>query len=158
MTALLVNTYKNCKYTYLYVSASMFLAQAIFGITYSVFQNWAVTCNPDLKTYNLYGDRCPDIGHIDIEHPSVLFLDWNFFILMERLSFIHYIASMLFYLLGNWLIGFRYFEVAEMLGRKDKTVERHIKARKWTSMIRTVVIVLTTLAFSAAIGLFCIIA
>ena len=62
---------------------------------------------------------------------------------------------MLFYLLGNWLISFRYFEVAKMLGRKDKTVEKHLKARECTSMIRTVVVVLTTVSFSAAIGRFC---
>jgi hypothetical protein len=133
----------------------MFLAQAIFGITYSVFQNWAVICNPDLKEVSLYGDRCPDIGSLDIKHPTILSLDWSFFILMERLSYINFIASMLFYLLGNWLIGFRYFEVAEMLGRKDKTVEKHLKAREFTSMIRTVVVVLTVVAFSAVIGRFC---
>ena len=82
MTAVLVNTYKNCKYTYLYVSASMFLAQAIFGITYSVLQNWATTCEPDLQLYGLYGDRCPDIGHLTKRHPEILTLDWSFYILM----------------------------------------------------------------------------
>ena len=42
--------------------------------------------------------------------------------------------------MGHWLFAFRYFEVAEMLGRKDKSLEMHIKARAFTSKIRNCVI------------------
>jgi hypothetical protein len=43
--------------------------------------------------------------------------------------------SLCCYYLAHWFFAFRYFEVAEMLGRKDKSNEMHIKARKITSKI-----------------------
>ena len=41
---------------------------------------------------------------------------------------------------AHFLFAYRYFEVAEMFGRKDKTMQNHIKIRKVTSKISYVVI------------------
>jgi hypothetical protein len=37
--------------------------------------------------------------------------------------------------LAHWFFSFRYFEVAEMLGRADKSNEMHLKARKITTKV-----------------------
>jgi hypothetical protein len=46
------------------------------------------------------------------------------------------------YSIGRWLFCFRYFELAEILGRKDKSTEAHIKARAMTSKINVTVVIL----------------
>jgi len=51
-----------------------------------------------------------------------------------------------FYLGGHWLFAFRYFEVAEMLRRKDKSIEAHLKARRITFRITIGVIVFLVIA------------
>jgi len=39
------------------------------------------------------------------------------------------------YFIAHWLFSFRYFEVAEMLGRADKSNEAHLRARSITGKV-----------------------
>jgi hypothetical protein len=47
-----------------------------------------------------------------------------------------------YFYFGHWMFAFRYFEVAEMLGRADKSYEAHIRARKITGRISVAVIII----------------
>ena len=50
------------------------------------------------------------------------------------------------------MFAFRYFEVAEMFGRADKSNERHTKIRKITSKICYLGIAIIILTYSLNIG------
>ena len=60
--------------------------------------------------------------------------------------------SYCFYYQAHFLFAYRYFEVAEMFGRKDKTMQNHIKVRKVTSKISYVVIGLIAINYLFAIA------
>jgi hypothetical protein len=53
---------------------------------------------------------------------------------------------------AHFLFAYRYFEVAEMFGRKDKSMKKHIKVRKVTSKISYVVIGLIAINYLVSIG------
>ena len=63
--------------------------------------------------------------------------------------FTYYNLGGFFYLAAHWLFAFRYFEVAEMLGRKDKSNEAHIRARKITQRISVAVVIVIALTVLA---------
>jgi hypothetical protein len=65
--------------------------------------------------------------------------------------------KIMFYFIGHWLFAYRYFEVAEMLGRDDKTLEKHEKVRKITCKICYVgvaVIIMSHFAQIANVGIY----
>jgi hypothetical protein len=53
---------------------------------------------------------------------------------------------------AHFLFAFRYFEVAEMFGRKDKSMRNHIKIRKVTSKISYVVIGLIAINYLVSLA------
>jgi hypothetical protein len=74
----------------------------------------------------LYNPKCPQItGSTDLTfYNNVSYAGWVALALAYG-----------FFDVSHWLFCFRYFEVAEMLGRKDKSNEAHLKARRITSKI-----------------------
>jgi hypothetical protein len=79
MTFVLVNTYRNSKFVYLYATASTFLVASFFGICLGVFIYWTGLCNPAYKLTRNYSDKCPDIGNIRN-------LDYSFINAMKKAS------------------------------------------------------------------------
>ena len=97
-----------------------------FGILSSLFLNWVLFCIPKTLNTPLYNSKCPDI-----EDPTKMTF-------LNNVTFANWVfggLSVGFLNITQWLFSFRYFEVAEMLGRKDKSNLAHIKARKITSKI-----------------------
>jgi hypothetical protein len=56
------------------------------------------------------------------------------------------------YNVAHWLFAFRYFEVAEMLGRAERTIEQHFEVRKITSKISYVGIAVIIIDYLACFG------
>jgi hypothetical protein len=144
---LLINTYRNSKLPYLYLTASCFFLSSIFGVILGVFQNWYFFCNPywynPIPRINLYNSKCPEItGKKDIS-----------FTFNNRINFtvnVFYALNLCLYYIAHWLFSFRYFEVAEMFGRQDKSDKAHLRARSITSKISlgvSIFIALTWMGF-----------
>jgi hypothetical protein len=122
MVILIVNTYRYCKFTYLYVTAATFLTSSIFGVFLGVSTYWGTLCQPFWKYpgFNEYSDKCPDIGELSKRHPfDVKQLDFSYIDMISKCGFSAWVLWCMFFVLANWLIAFRYFEVAEMMGRED---------------------------------------
>jgi hypothetical protein len=119
MGMLLVNTHRHCKYAYLLTIASMFFISPFFQLIWCILSNWYYGCIDNYK-YNL---QCHG-------EPSK---DWSKNVWLGII-----ISNSLgdgFFFVGHWLFAFRYFEVAEMFGREDKSIQMHEYARKITSKI-----------------------
>jgi hypothetical protein len=96
------------------------------GSVSAVFQNWTIFCIPKALGTPYYNSKCPKIADSsDVTFANnVQFANWVFGAF--GIGFLN---------ITQWLFSFRYFEVAEMLGRKDKSNRAHIQARKITSKI-----------------------
>jgi hypothetical protein len=103
----------------------------LFEIASSVSDNWYLWCHyyPELNP------KCPSDPSLDYFHNLYL------------LSVICDAMTYCLYHIAHFLFAYRYFEVAEMFGRKDKTMDKHIQARKVTSKISYVVIVFITINY-----------
>jgi hypothetical protein len=106
MLAVLINTYRNSKLAYLYTVATMFFLSPLFQITAEILYNWYTWClfEPSLNS------QCPEN------------FDNTWFFNLKLISEICEDNTYTFYHIGHWLFAFRYFEVAEMFGREDKTL------------------------------------
>ena len=124
MLAVLINTYRHSKFAYIYTLATLLFISPLFTIAYNVLYNWYMWCHfyPDLNP------KCP-------ADPSNDYFN-NLFLM----SIICNDMSYCLYHQAHFLFAYRYFEVAEMFGRKDKTMHNHIKIRKVTGKISYVVI------------------
>jgi hypothetical protein len=118
MGAVLINTYYNCKLAYLYTVATLLFVSPIFFIVSRVLVKWNFFC----EHYPLENPRCPT---------SPKNADQNILLVGE----LFYTLSFCTYHIGHFLFAYRYFEVAEMFGREDKTPEKHITVRKVTQKI-----------------------
>jgi hypothetical protein len=58
-----------------------------------------------------------------------------------------YAVSYCLYHQAHFLFAYRYFEVAEMFGRKDKSMQMHIRRRKMTSKISYVILGIIAINF-----------
>jgi hypothetical protein len=96
----------------------------MFTIAYCVLINWYLWCtvSPELNP------KCRD------DSTNKYFTNLY---LLEGTCFA---MSCCLYHQAHFLFAFRYFEVAEMFGRKDKTMKKHIKIRKVTSKISYAVV------------------
>jgi hypothetical protein len=130
---LLINTCKKSNLTYVYVIAFTSLLQNVFAVVGPTLTNWMVFCNPAYFGSPFYNKRCPSISD---KSDRTFYNNIKFF-------FVSALAiSYCFYNITHWLFSFRYFEVAEMLGRKDKSDAAHLKARSITGKISIVAIVI----------------
>jgi hypothetical protein len=103
MGFVLVRTYRNSKFAYLYTCAAMMFLSAVFELLYIIFYNWEYGCH----FFYAQNDKCHG-------KPSK---QWG-----ENIIFIYGLCDGLsvgFYQNGLFLFAFRYFEVAEMFGRED---------------------------------------
>jgi hypothetical protein len=142
MGAVLTQTYRHSKLTYLYFSASMFFLASFFMMVSNILFHWTYGCG----LYWADNPKCPGYGK-----PSEV---WS--ANMKLMVNTTMVMGQCFLYLGHWLFAFRYFEVAEMFGRKDKTVEMHEKRRRYTtcfSYFGVVVIVLNYLLYYAFSGI-----
>jgi hypothetical protein len=105
---------------------------SIFGILSPILGNWATFCQPEFSI-----QKCP-VVELD---------DRSFVHLMVVLSGTSTYVGINFWIIGHFLFAYRYFEVAEMFGRKDKSQDMHLKARKITSKIRNGLITLISACF-----------
>ena len=64
--------------------------------------------------------------------------------------------SAMFYYNGHFLFAYRYFEVAEMFGREDKSLAKHEKNRGVTRKISYVGVALITLNYLIQLANKCI--
>jgi hypothetical protein len=138
MGYVLINAYWKCKLAYLYTVASMMFLAPVFNLIQVISLNWYRGC----KYFYQVNPKCP--GN---EEPSK---EWISNIL--TLNKVSFALSCCFYYVGHWLFAFRYFEVAEMFGRKDKSLKKHEEVRKVTKKISYIgvgVIVLNYLLFIA---------
>jgi hypothetical protein len=90
----------------------------------------------------LYNTRCPVLTNR---------FDSNF---EQNIEFSYVVSVRLqafFFYSAHWLFAFRYFEVAEMLGRADKSNEAHLRSRIITSGISVGVILMYGFNFLLAI-------
>ena len=124
MLAVLINTYRHSKFAYIYTLATLLFISPLFTIAYEVLLNWYNWCYyyPDINP------KCP-------ADPSMDYFN-NIWLMLHICSDMSYCL----YHQAHFLFAYRYFEVAEMFGRKDKTMHNHIKVRKVTSKISYVVI------------------
>lgn len=127
------------KLGYLYLTAGVFFAEKIFAISTPILQSWSFFCNPKLFGTPYYNDTCPTI-----ESSS----DLTFANKMTFASEVMILIAYFFQNVKNWLFSFRYFEVAEMLGRKDKSNEAHIRARKVTSKVTIGAVIVIFISFT----------
>jgi len=118
MGGVLVNTCrKKSKLMYLYTVVTLLFISPILLILASIFYNWLLWC----KIYPEDNSRCPsDVTAVWLAN---IYLTGN----------ILYSMSYCCYHISHWLFAFRYFEVAEMFGRDDKSNEKHLRARKISS-------------------------
>jgi hypothetical protein len=141
MLWVIFNTYwKKKNYPYLYTVAITFMFSSICGVGTGIFATWSAFCYPKLKVIRQYNERCPDIGHVGN-------LDWSFDSSMVTCFLSIYYMYIYFLVIGHFMFAYRYFEVAEMFGREDKSQAMHLKVRKITSKVRNGVIVLITAYF-----------
>jgi hypothetical protein len=104
MGAVLINTYLNCKLAYLYTVAAMLFLSPAFFIVSRVLVKWNFFC----VHYPNQNPKCPTSSKDTDEN---ILLAGEFF----------YAFSYCCYHIGHFLFAYRYFEVAEMFGREDKT-------------------------------------
>jgi hypothetical protein len=129
----LINTYLNSKLAYLYTVAATLFISPIFLIAVSVLTNWWAFC----KVYPSENPKCLENPS---NHPRYF---KNIFLALNICGSLYYC----FYHIGHFLFAYRYFEVAEMFGRDDKTMEKHIQIRKITQKISYVCIAIIVLNF-----------
>jgi hypothetical protein len=122
----LINTCRKSKLSYLYLTAGCFFISSILGIISNVLWNWQLFCNPEHFNTPLYNIKCPVISGTN---------DRTFYNQIGLSSSISYNFEVCTYYLAHWFFSFRYFEVAEMLGRTDKSNQMHLKARKITNKV-----------------------
>jgi hypothetical protein len=129
MAVVLVRTYKHSKYPYLYTVATLIFLSASFGLLAIILYNWVEGC----KYFYAENDKCHG-------QPSQ---DW-----LANVRMFNNLCSGLAdicYFNGHFLFAYRYFEVAEMFGREDKTLAKHEKNRAITRKISYVIVAVITL-------------
>jgi hypothetical protein len=107
MLAVLINTYRHSKFAYIYTVATLLCISPLFMIAAMVLDNWYTVCYHDSQIPN---PKCPS-------DPSMDYFD-NLLLMLN----ICYEMSYCLYHQAHFLFAYRYFEVAEMFGRKDKTM------------------------------------
>ena len=121
MACVLVNTYRHCKLPYLYTTAFMLFISPVFQILAMILVNWYFWCSSAPE----FNDKCSTTS----SHSSSWYENiWLMYCIFDALNYC-------FYHIGHWLFAFRYFEVAEMFGREDKSMEKHISIRNVTRKI-----------------------
>jgi hypothetical protein len=101
MAFVLIRTYWNSKFPYLYTCAAMMFLSSLFGLIGSILLNWYIGCG----SYWELNEKCHG-------EPSK---EWK-----ENVELFHLICGAcieVFYFIGHFLFAYRYFEVAEMFGR-----------------------------------------
>jgi hypothetical protein len=131
MAIVLVRTYKHSGYPYLYTCAALMLASAGCTALYEVSRNWAVFC----PLFYAENEKCHGQPSEDWVANVVLFNDTCGAL------------NSIFYYNGHFLFAYRYFEVAEMFGREDKTQAKHEKNRGITRKISYVCVAIITINF-----------
>jgi hypothetical protein len=96
----------------------MFLA-AFFSVLTTILHNWEMGC----KYFYAENDKCRG-------EPTTT---WVANVALFN-NFCYTLTNMLYYF-GHFLFVFRYFEVAEMLGREDQSLVKHKKNRGITQKI-----------------------
>jgi hypothetical protein len=104
MGSVLINTYLNSKLAYLYTVATMLFSSSMFMIISRILVKWNFYC-----------------GHFPSENPKCPADPKDFSKNMLLAGEIFYSLSYCCYYIGHFLFAYRYFEVAEMFGREDKT-------------------------------------
>jgi hypothetical protein len=105
MVIVLVRTYKHSRYPYLVTCSAMMFLGSLFRVLATILFNWYHFC----KLFYEDNDRCHG-------KPSE---EWVANVLL--FDTICLALSDMFYYNGHFLFAYRYFEVAEMFGREDKT-------------------------------------
>jgi hypothetical protein len=106
MVILLVRTYRNSKFPYVYTTGGMMFLAAFFSVISTILADWNFGCSG----FYYLNEKCNGkpseswIANIDIFNDLCLGL------------------SNMFWNDGHFIFAFRYFEVAEMFGRKDKSL------------------------------------
>jgi hypothetical protein len=127
------NTFKKSKLKYLYLTSIMYLLSSLILILTGVLYGWSVFCWAATYGTFLYNSRCPILtSKFDNSFSQNVTFAYNLSAYLQGFC----------YFSAHWLFSFRYFEVAEMLGRANKSNEAHIKARKITSKISVTMIFL----------------
>ena len=104
MGAVLINTHRNSKLAYLYTVATFLFISPLFMVMCRVLDKWWYYC----KNFPSENPKCP-------ANPE------EFNKNMLEAAELCYVVSYCFYHIGHFLFAYRYFEVAEMFGREDKT-------------------------------------
>ena len=105
MVVVLVRTYKHSRYPYLVTCSAMMFLGSLFRVLATILFNWYHFC----KLFYEDNDKCHG-------KPSE---EWVANVLL--FDTICLALSDMFYYNGHFLFAYRYFEVAEMFGREDKT-------------------------------------
>ena len=143
MGLIIYRTHKHSKLAYLYTVAAMMFLAPVFGIISTIFENWGDGC----EWFWEFNDQCP--GSVKPSH--------NWIANMKLIDNIWFALGNGCFFVGHWLFAFRYFEVAEMFGRDDKTIEKHESRRRITSKISyfgVSIIVLDYLIYLANYGIY----
>ena len=109
MGIVLVRTYKHTQYPYLYTCAAFMFASAGLGLIAEILFNWEMGC----KYFYSENDKCHGEPTADWVANAALFNN------------LCYALQSAFYYNGHFLFAYRYFEVAEMFGREDKSQAKH---------------------------------
>ena len=134
MGAVLINTYRKSKLAYLYTTATLLFLSPILQIASCIFIDWYTGCYY-FRDLNSKCQNKPLPGKNDF-YENLLLMDG----ICDAMSYC-------FYHQAHFLFAYRYFEVAEMFGREDKTMEMHIKVRKLTSKVSYLIIGLIALNY-----------
>jgi hypothetical protein len=103
MIVVLVRTYRNSKFAYLYTCATMMLLAPVLSLISDLLFNWYYGCSK----FSAVNEKCHGEKSEEWIHN-----------IADSLNTCDCLAN-LFYFLGHFLFAYRYFEVAEMFGRED---------------------------------------
>jgi hypothetical protein len=131
MGFVLVRTYEHSQYPYLYTCAALMFASAGFEVLGTILYNWGALC-PRFYAEN---DKCH--GEPTNNWAANVALFNNICICL----------SDMFYYNGHFLFAYRYFEVAEMFGREDKSQAKHENNRGITRKISYLCVAIISLNY-----------
>jgi hypothetical protein len=131
MGIVLVRTYKHSQYPYLYTCAALMFASAGFNVLANILFNWVAFCD------NFYAENDKCHGEPTTNWVANVALFNNTSVTLSNM----------FWCNGHFLFAYRYFEVAEMFGREDKSQAKHEINRGVTRKISYVCVAIISINY-----------